>query len=74
MKITKKHNKGTAYFSDLEPGDVFLHCNNWYVKTECRALKMGGSVNAVDIQRGILSLFSAQVEIKKVEAELIVEV
>ena len=74
MKITKKHNNGLTTFNTLEPGDVFLHCNNWYVKTEYNVLKTGGSVNAVDIQRGVLSLFSAQAEIKKVEAEMIVEV
>lgn len=74
MKITKKHNNGLTTFNTLEPGDVFLYSNNWYVKTEHNALKTGGSINAVDIQRGVLSLFSEQAEIKKVEAEMIVEV
>jgi hypothetical protein len=37
-------------------------------------LSSGGHVNAVDIQNGILSLFSEEAEVKKVEAEMIVEV
>lgn len=74
MKVTKKHNNGLTNFNILEPGDVFLHCNHWYMKTEYHVLSGGGRVNAVDIQNGILSLFSEEAEVKKVEAEMIVEV
>lgn len=74
MKITKKHNDGLTNFNILEPGDVFLHCNRWYIKTEFHILNEGGRVNAVDIQNGVLSLFSEVAKVKKAEAEMIVEV
>ena len=75
MKVTKKHNNNLTNFSILKTGDVFLYCNNhWYIKTECHILKSGSRINAVDIENGVFSLFSGEAEVKKVEAEMIVEV
>ena len=74
MKITKKHSDGLTYFYDLDSGDIFLLKNVYYLKINRIDPKEGSYVNAVRIDTGEVYCFENDERIKKVEAELIVEV
>ncbi len=74
MKITKKHNDGLTNFYDLDSGDIFLSSNAYYLKINRINLEEKYDVNAVRIDTGEVCYFENDEQIKKVEAELIVEV
>ena len=69
MKITKKHNDGLVHFSDLNPGDVFVTENYYYLK-----INEVDFVNAVRIDTGGTWNFGRDERVKQVKSELIVEV
>ena len=74
MKITKKHSDGLTYFYDIDSGDIFLLKNIYYLKINRIDSKEGDYVNAVRIDTGEVYRFESDERIKKVKAELIVEV
>ena len=74
MKITKKHNDGLTNFYDLDSGDIFLLANDYYLKINVFESEEDGNVNAVRIDTGEIYCFANDQRVKKVEAELIVEV
>lgn len=74
MKITKKHNDGLTNFYDLDSGDIFLLGNTYYLKINVIEPDEGDDINAVRIDTGEVYCFTNDQRVKKVEAELIVEV
>ena len=74
MKITKKHNDGLTNFYDLDSGDIFLLNNTYYLKINAIDLGDDGIVSAVRIDTGEVYWFANDERVKKVKAELIVEV
>jgi hypothetical protein len=70
MKITKKHDNGTIYFSELNIGDVFCFRNAFYL----RCTTINGEYNAVSLTNSSIVTFANTERVKKTEnAELIVE-
>lgn len=74
MKITKKHNDGLTKFYDLDSGDIFLRSNAYYLKINAIESEDGGIISAVRIDTGEVYWFANDEQVKKVKAELIVEV
>ena len=74
MKITKRHNDGLVTFATLNRGDTFLFDNEVYLKLPCLGIEDGDLVNAACLNDGCVSGFNAETRVKKVQAELTIEV
>jgi len=74
MKITKRHDDGLVVFSALNVGDTFLFDNEVYLKLPCMGIEDSDLVNAACLNDGCVSGFNAETRVKKVQAELIIEV
>ena len=74
MKITKKHNDGTADFSAVDIGDTFLFDNKVYLKIDRIYPDDGDYINAICLNSGEVGSFNLDTRVKIVQAELIVEV
>lgn len=72
MKITNKHYHSTS-FECLNEGDVFIHNDIIYIKTELVETNYSDMFNAVILKSGTLSYFLAAEMVCMVNCELIIE-
>lgn len=74
MKITKRHNDGLVNFFALNTGDTFLFDNQVYLKLDRIDPEDDDYINAICLNSGDVAGFNAETRVKKVQAELIVDV
>lgn len=74
MKITKRHDDDLIDFYILAIGDTFLFDNKVYLKLDRIDPEDEAFINAVCLNSGEVFGFNLDTRVKKVYAELIIEV
>lgn len=74
MKITKRHDDGLINFYILATGDTFLFDNQVYLKLDRIDPEDEDYINAICLNSGEVAGFNAETRVKKVQAELVIEV
>ena len=73
MKITKTHNDGFVNFCNLEVGGTFLFDGEIYLKFDRIDTDDGDYINAICLNDGGVESFTADIRVKIVQAELLVD-